>query len=193
MSAATSFSVRPGRSHSPIRRCTRSIAAPAAAQRGDLGGALAHPQLGDRLAGQRQLGRRARSPGGQTRARPACGSPPRAPARPPAAGRRQRRRDRRSRPKPAISTGRRPARPARRAAPARDQQERVRLGRHHQAGQPLQRQRLIAGQIAQVGAGRDQQRVHPRVGGGLSGESEALSGVERGGGSSTRVGHARPR
>ena len=31
MSAATSFSVRPGRSHSPIRRCTRSMAAPAAA------------------------------------------------------------------------------------------------------------------------------------------------------------------
>ena len=63
------------------------MAAPAAAQRVDLVGALAHPQLGDRLAGQRQLGTRARSPARSARARRACGSRRRAPGRPPAAAR----------------------------------------------------------------------------------------------------------
>ena len=53
MSAPTSASVRPGCSHSPIRACTRSIAAPGRAQRVDLGGVLAHPQFAQHRAGER--------------------------------------------------------------------------------------------------------------------------------------------
>ncbi len=40
MSRPTSLSVRPGRSHSPIRACTRSIAAPAARSAATSSGAL---------------------------------------------------------------------------------------------------------------------------------------------------------
>ena len=45
MSAPTCASVRPALRNSPMRACTRSIAAPAARSCVDLGGVLAHPQL----------------------------------------------------------------------------------------------------------------------------------------------------
>ena len=51
-------------------------------------------------------------------------------------------------------------------------------GRHHQARQPLQRLGVVAGEVAQVRAGRQQQRVQARVGGGLAGEVESLRRVQ---------------
>src|SRR6266511_1540252 len=41
-----------------------------------------------------------------------------------------------------------------------DDQPRVAGGRQHQQGHPLQRRRLVAGQVAEVGGGPEQQRVH---------------------------------
>ena len=46
--------------------------------------------------------------------------------------------------------------------PGHDQRRRAGR-RQHQAGQPLERQRVVAGEVAQVGAGRQQQRVDARA------------------------------
>ncbi len=66
----------------------------------------------------------------------------------------------------------------------RHHQHRLAAGRYHQAGQPLQRDRVISGQVAQVRAGCDEQRVHPPLGRGLRGAGEPFGeglGCERAG------------
>ena len=52
ISRPASRSVRPGLRNSAIRACTRSIACPGAAQRVDLLGRLAHPQVAEDLGGE---------------------------------------------------------------------------------------------------------------------------------------------
>src|SRR5579875_2899987 len=58
-------------------------------------------------------------------------------------------------------------------------EERFAGGRNRQAGEPLQRERVVPGQPAQVRAGRHQQQVDPGLGGGLLGLPDALPVVER--------------
>ena len=59
MSLATSRSVRPARSHSPILRCTRSMAAPARRSAATSAGLLRIRSSVEHLAGQALPGRRA--------------------------------------------------------------------------------------------------------------------------------------
>ena len=105
MSAPTSASVRPTRSHSPIRACTRSIAAPARASSSISAGGLDHPQPVERPGWRAPAPNPAAPAAPRGRARPTCGHPPRPGPAPPRGVRSRRRRagrtGRRSRPRPA--------------------------------------------------------------------------------------------
>ena len=169
MSAATSRSVRPGRSHSRHpRRAPRSIACPAAAQRLDLGGGLAHPQLAQR---RRRPGA-ARRRGSAARKREHLLGPHPVveadrPGVPPSAAGDQRVRVVGLGVVDDLARRRAPARPGRRAAPGAGT---TRNG-SPSAGSTRQVSRssgvrVVAGEVPQVGAGRDEQRVEPGRGGG---------------------------
>ena len=125
MSRPTSRSVRPGRSHSPIRACTRSIACAGPRSASTSAGRLAHPQRAQHRAGQGLLGVGKRRRGAAAPARPTSGRPPiRRGARrgPRAAAGATARTRRRSRRQPRPHRGRRrqrPRLPAARAAARR--------------------------------------------------------------------------
>ena len=140
------------------------------AQRLDLLRRLAHPQLA-----QHDLPRAPARPRASPRAaaapsRPTCGRRGR-PPRPRAAVRPPGRTGRRSRPSP----GSRPPDPAAatpRPRAARGPGTTTRTGPSagtHQAGEPLQRDRVVAGEVAQVGAGRHEQPVQLGCGDGAAG------------------------
>ena len=155
MSRPTSRSVRPGPQElgHPGVHPVDGLAGPA--QRVDLVGGLAHPQLAEHVGRRGSARRRAGRPGTAAPARPTSGWP--APTRPgvPEAGGDRRRTGRRSRPsRRPRCPARAPATPARRAprgpAPRRNG---VAVGGQHQAGEPLQRERVVAGESAGPGPG----------------------------------------
>ena len=165
-SRCTSSSVRPanGRvAHLGRDRVDRAAAAP---QRGDLVGVLDHPhrrRAPSRRARTRSPGARA---GGRARSAAQVWSPiaaraGRADERAPPA-----RSGRRSRPTARSRTGR--AAPSTRGASRRGHDEpRVAVARQHEHREPFERHRLVAGEVRQVGADRQQQHVdaelvHPR-------------------------------
>ena len=139
------------------------------AQRLDLGRALAHAQLAQHRAGGDLLGAGQRGAEAQRHARAHMRSatPTRATCR--AAARRPGRTGRRSRPR-APSPGRgRPPGDACAAGSSSRGTTRNGLARRgqHQAGEPLELDGVVAGDVAQVGAGRQEQGVEARLGDGL--------------------------
>ena len=53
-------------------------------------------------------------------------------------------------------------------------EDRLARAGHEQTGQPLERFRVVADQVAQVGAGRDQKRVDAGTGCGLGGAAQPV-------------------
>ena len=172
-SRATSASVRPTSGPAATAATTRSAAWAAAAQQGDLVGVLAHAQRpqdarrhGEPRPGQHPLeaqderrpqpvrdGHRADLAGRPSRWPPPAGRrpAPSGPRSPP------RSRSPAHRPRPRAGAG------GRGLQPRGDERERRAVGgRHHEQRQALQRQGLVAGQVPQVRADADQQRVETR-------------------------------
>lgn len=181
MSLATSRSVRPGRSHSPIERCTRSIAAPARRSASTSAGLL-----------------RIRSTERTSPASPAC-APGSAAWKASSfsahmwlstANMRTRGGSRMGDQRVGV-VGLAEAGDVDAEVPCRGglgggalqrghHEEGVALGRDDQAGQAFQGQGPVAGEVAQVGAGADQEGIEARVLGGAAGEFEAVGRIKVG-------------
>ena len=143
------------------RASSRAIASTAArrgAQRLDLGRVLHHAQRAGDVGRAAEARRRAARAGGRARSGPRCGRRSRPWSRCADRARRRSRSGRRSRPTGGPRT-RRAAR--RRAAPraAGTTSTASPSARQHQHREPLERHRLVAGEVRQVGAGREQQHV----------------------------------
>ena len=183
MSAPTCASVRPALRNSPIRACTRSIAAPAARSCADLGGVLADPQLAHDRAGEglRGLGQGVAQPEHVHRGHRVGHRDPGGAAGEVA--------DQQVRVLAVVPGDdldaelvERQVRPARRLQPRHDQRGRraVPGGGEHEAGQALVARAVGVEEVAQVGARGDQQQLDVLLGGDVAGPPDPV-GEQRGG------------